>query len=98
MSVMQPFNPRYGSGQNVAPAAASASITIGKGEKSVRLQNTGASPCQVRIGFAPVTATAADFHLAAGAVEVITKDQDHDTLAHISIAGTTLNVMTGEGW
>lgn len=98
MSVLQPFNPKYGSGQNVSPAAASAAITIGKGEKQVRLVNTGAAACQVRLGVAGVVATAADFHLPGGATEVITKEQDHDTLAHISATGTTLNVMVGEGW
>lgn len=100
MSALQPFNPKYTSGQNVAPAAASGFITIGKGEKQVRLVNTGAAACQVRLGTggAALVATAADFHLPAGATEVITKDQDHDTLAHISATGTTLNVMVGEGW
>jgi hypothetical protein len=98
MSVLQPFNPKYGSGQNVAPAAASAPITIGKGEKQVRLVNTGAAECYVRLGVAGVVATAADYLVRPGAEKVITKEQDHDTLAHISATGTTLNVMVGEGW
>lgn len=98
MSALQPFNPRYTSGQTVAPAALSAAITIGKGEKQVRLTNTGAAECYVRLGVAGVVATAADYLVRAGTEAVITKDQDHDTLAHISATGTTLNVMVGEGW
>lgn len=98
MAAFQPFNPKYTSGQTVAPAAASASITVGKGEKNVRLVNDGAANCYVRLGIAGVVATAADYLLRPGADKVITKEQDHDTLAHISATGTTLNVMVGEGW
>lgn len=99
MSAFQPFNPKYGSGQNVTAAAASASITIPPGTKQVRIVNTGATnAAQIRIGASPVTATAADFHIPPGAIEVVTRFEDHDTLAYISASGTTLNISMGEGW
>lgn len=99
MSRNAPFSPKYGSGQNVTASGTSASITLAKGTKQVRVCNTGSTnPAQVRVGNGAQTATAADFHLPAGAIEVITKNEDDDTLAYISAAGTTLNVTLGEGW
>ena len=99
MSALQPFNPQYGSGQNLTATGTSASVTIPKGTKQVRIVNTGATnPGQIRIGTGAQAATAADLHLAAGASIIVTKAQDHDTLAYISAVGTTFNIMMGEGW
>ena len=99
MSAFQPFNPKYGSGQNVTAAAASASITIPPGTKQIRIVNTGATnAAQVRIGSGTVTATAADFHIPPGAIEVLTRFEDDNVLAYISASGTTLNISLGEGW
>lgn len=100
MTIRAPFKPHYGTNQVVTPAAASASITIGKGDKSIRVCNTGANVGYFRTGLASngtVTATAADVAVPSGQSLVIEKDQDHDTLAHISAAGTTFQVMSGEG-
>lgn len=100
MTIHSAFRPHFGSNQVVTPAAASASITIGASDKSLLLQNTGANICYVRIGLAAngtVTATTADLPIPAGAQRVIAKPQDFDTLAHISAAGTALQVMSGEG-
>lgn len=101
MTIRSPFQPRYGSTQTIAPAAASAPITIGKGQKSLRVRNTGSTnPMFFRTGLASdgsVTATAADMPVYPGEVVIIEKPQDHDTLAHISAAGTTAVATAGEG-
>lgn len=100
MTIRSPFKPRYGSNQVVAPAAASASITIGKGDKSISVSNTGANVGYFRTGLASdgtVTATTADVPVPSGTTRIIEKPQDHDTVAHISASGTTFNVMSGEG-
>ena len=100
MTVKQPFNPAYGSTQTLTPAAASANVVIDadKTSKNLLIQNTGANIAFVRVGAGAQTATAADLPIPAGKSLVITKDQSHDNLAHISAAGTTLLVTRGEGW
>jgi hypothetical protein len=101
MTIRSPFQPQYGSCQSITPAAASASITIGRGNKSIRVRNTGTTnPMFFRTGRAAdgtVTATATDMPVAPGETVIIEKSQDHDTLAHISAAGTTATVIAGEG-
>jgi len=101
MTVRAPFKPHYGSGQSPSPAAASATITIGKGDKTIKATNTGATnPMYFRTGLASdgtVTATIADVVVMPGTSIYIEKPQDHDTLAHISAAGTTAHFMSGEG-
>ena len=62
--------------------------------------NTGSNIGYVRIGRTSdgtVTATTADCPIPAGQTAYLSKPHDHDTLAHISAAGTTLQVMSGEG-
>lgn len=101
MTVRSPFKPHYGSNQGVSPAAASASITIGRGDKTIRVRNTGATnPLYFRTGLSTdgtVTATAADVPVYPSETVYIEKPQDHDTLATISAAGTTASIMSGEG-
>lgn len=100
MTALAPFKPHQGSNQVVTPAAASAVITIGKGDKSIRVCNSGAAVGYFRTGIAAdgeVTATTADVPVLPGESLVIEKPQDHDTLAHISATGTTFQVMSGEG-
>jgi len=101
MTIRSAFQPTYGSTQSVSPAAASAAITIGAGNKTIRVRNTGATnPLFFRTGKASdgtVTATAADTPVYPGEVLNIEKPQDHDTLAHISAAGTTAVMTAGEG-
>lgn len=101
MSLNSPFQPKYGSTQTVTPAAGSAVITIGAGVKTIRVRNAGTTnPGFFRTGVAadgPVTATAADMPVYPGETVYIEKSQDHDTLAHISAAGTTFVVTAGEG-
>lgn len=94
---MQPFNPVYGTGQNLTATGTSASVSLRKGPQQIRIINTGANPGQVRIGQGSQTATVADLHLIPGAVESFTKFADHDTLAYISASGTTFNIIMGQG-
>jgi hypothetical protein len=93
-----PFAPRYGSGQTVTAAAASASVSLPRGNKQIRVVNTGSNPAYIRVGFTSATATTADLYLVAGSIETFTVDQEADVLAYISPLGTTLNIINGEGW
>lgn len=95
MSFINQFRPRYGANQVVTPAAASASITIAKDDTAVRLVNTGANVCYVRVGSVAASATTADLPVRAGSEIIVRKSVDDTVLSHISAAGTTLNVQTG---
>ncbi len=105
MSVHSPFQPNYGATQTVTPTASSATITIGKDCKTLRVRNAGSTnPAYFRTGKAgdgTVTAVsaagAADMPVYPGETVFIEKSMDHDTLAHISPSGTTLVVTPGEG-
>lgn len=100
MTSRSPFKPHYGSNQTVTPASSSSTITVGKGDKSIRVCNTGANKGYFRTGIAgdaAVTATSADVCVPSGHDVIVEKPQDHDTLAHISASGTTFDVMSGEG-
>jgi hypothetical protein len=100
MSATQALCPAYGTGQIVAPGAASAVATLIKGSNQVVLTNLGAGVCHVRIGNAadaPV-ATTNDFPVPAGQQVTLTRGQNQDALAHICVAGTSLHIMNGEGF
>jgi hypothetical protein len=101
MSLRSPFQPQYGSTQTITPGAGSAVITIGAGAKTIRVRNVGATnPGFFRTGLASdgtVTASNKDMPVYPGETVYIEKPQDHDTLAHISAAGTTFVVTAGEG-
>jgi len=92
-----PFNPHRGANQVVTPAAASASVSIEANAKSIRLVNSGASICYVRVGSGAQTATTADLPVRSASEVIVRKGEGEDTLAHISAVGTTLNIQTGEG-
>ncbi len=94
---MRPFNAHRGANQVLTPAAASGSVSINAVAKSLRLVNSGANICHVRIGTGAQTATTADIPVRAGSEIIISKADGEDTLAHISAAGTTLHVQDGEG-
>lgn len=98
MTTKAPFQPAYGTGQTVAPAAASATITLGRGTKQVMLSNLGAAICYVRIGAAATPATVADCPVLAGSQVTITRADDDTQFSHISATGTTLHVICGEGF
>jgi hypothetical protein len=84
-----------GQNQSVSPAAASASVTINTQARAIRLHNSGANICYVRIGTSTsgTPATSADTPVIAGEVLVVNKDEGEDTLSHISAAGTTLLIQ-----
>lgn len=91
------FSQRLGSNKVVTPGAASASVTVNKEDKAVRLVNSGAGICYVRIGTGTQTATTADLPVRANSEIIVRKATDQETVAYISAAGTTLNIATGEG-
>lgn len=103
MSTQQPFMPKYGIGFAVSPAAASANSAIESSNNQVRVTNTGAA-----IGFfrtyssgtatGDATATDKDMAVPAGLSTIVTKSLGHDRIAYISPAGTTFQIMTGEGY
>lgn len=96
MTIRAPFKPHYGANQVVTPAAAAAAVAINGADKSVRLVNSGASICYVRIA-AVGDATTADLPVRSGESIVVEKAEGEIRLSHISAVGTTLNIMTGEG-
>lgn len=104
MTAKQPFSPHYGSNQVLTAGAASASVGIDRDNKQVRVVNTGANIGYFRTYDSTDTATGAgtastaDVPVPAGMATTITKGMRHDRLAYISAAGTTLEVMTGEGF
>lgn len=104
MTAIAPFCPQYGSNQVVTPAAASANAAITKNCKQVRVVNTGANIGYFRTYFSGDNAagfnvaTTADCPVDAGGEIIVTKSEAHDRIAFISAAGTTFQVMTGEGW
>jgi hypothetical protein len=98
MTVKAPFQPRYGQGQTMTSAAASAAVTIDAQAKSVQVTNTGANPAYFRISNSAAAAVAADCIILAGTQVTVSKGDGDNSFAHISPLGTTLNVITGEGF
>jgi len=97
MAIHAPFQPQRGANLVATPGAASASVSINAQCKSVRLVNSGAGICHVRIGAGAQTATTADLPVRAGSEIIVSKGDGEDTVAHISAAGTTLHIQPGEG-
>jgi hypothetical protein len=97
MTIRAPFYPARGANQVVTPGAASAEVTVDPKAKSVRLVNSGANICHVRIGIGTQTATTADTPLRSGSEIVVSKGEGEGNVAHISAAGTTLHIQPGEG-
>lgn len=93
--------PKYGSNQVLTAGAAALIAAIDKDNKQVQIVNTGSNKGYVRTydstGTVPI-ATVADCPVASGARVVLTKPGNHDSLSYISASGTTLEVMTGEGF
>lgn len=101
MSARQPFSPHYGTNQVLAAGAAALTANLDPVDKSVRIINTGSNIAYVRIFYSTgiaVPATTADFPITAGLAATITKADGQDRLSYISATGTSLQVMTGEGW
>lgn len=103
MSFMQPFSPRQGGNVNVSVTTASQAVTIGKGEKQLRIMNKGAGDAYVyhysaANASAVRAATTADYRVASGQTSTITKNESHDTVAIIGDAACTVSLIPGEGW
>lgn len=100
MTIRAPFEPRRGTNQVVSPAAGSASVPIDPVAKSVRLVNSGAAICHIRIGptkSVAEPATTADMPILAGTSIIVQKGDGDNLIAYISATGTTLHIQTGEG-
>lgn len=98
MSITAPIRPAYTKGQTVTPAAAAASVNIDAASKQVCLTNLGLNVCYVRVSPDGTAATTADMPVLPGSQIVISKGQEDDALSYISAGGTTLHIITGEGW
>ena len=97
MTIRAPFYPSRGANQVVTPAAASAEVTVDAKAKSIRLVNSGAAICHVRVGIGTQTATTADTPIRAGSEVIVSKGEGEANVAFISAAGTTLHIQPGEG-
>lgn len=105
MTVASPFKPMRGANQKVTATTSSQIMTIGKGNRSIRIINAGAVIGYFRTfqtGDAVTTATAGDTPVAvsgaAGSVLVIEKQPEHDQLAYIADSTTTvMHFQPGEG-
>lgn len=103
MTAKQPFYPHFSQNQVVAPAAASASTPINADDKQLRVANSGAAIGYFRTynsfgGTVPQSATTADYCVLPGTAPVVSTGPNHDAIAYISAAGTTFQIMTGEGF
>lgn len=98
MAFEAPFYPRYTKALQLTPAAVSAQVTIPAGSKQMILTNTGANEAFIRVGSGTFTATVNDYLVMAGTQISLSKLEDHDQLAHMSPAGTSLHVIFGEGF
>lgn len=105
MTIASSFQPKRGSNQKVSASTTSASITVGAGERSLRVCNAGAVVGYFRTYRAAdgaATASASDTPVlpasAASSTLVIEKPIDHDSVAYVSdSATTTLHFQPGEG-
>ena len=109
MSVQSPFQPKRGGNKKVTASTTSTTMSIGKGEKSLRILNSGAVVGYFRTfdstDAADVTAavcTSADTPVgpagAASSTLVIEKPERHDSVAYLADSTTTvLHFQPGEG-
>lgn len=102
MTVKAPFQPIYGSNQVATAAATSASLPINQAARSIRVLNNGAGSAYFRVysstDGSPGTASAADYPILPGVSVTLSKSLGQDRVAFLSTAGTTLEIITGEGW
>ena len=101
MTIKQPFAPHYGTNQALAASSPATAATISHQAKQLRVVNTGANIGYFRTydtnaGAAPL-ASAADYPLPPNAGAIVSKI-GHNAISVFSPAGTTLQVMAGEGF
>lgn len=105
MTVPSPFQPQRGGNSKQTATTTSQTITLGRGSKSLRVCNAGSVLgyfATFRASDGAYTATAADTPVlpasAASSTLVIEKPADHDSIAFIADATTTvLHFQAGEG-
>lgn len=107
MSVLQAFNPAYGSGITESATTSSLPYTIdaktkqfGGGNKSAVITNQGdTNGLYFRIGTGTVVATDADYYVPPGAQVCVTKAETDDKIALLAASSTTaVHVIVGEGF
>lgn len=99
MADLATFAPAYGQGVTVAPGAATASVTIPQGSRSLVLTNLGSTVCYMRVTQGASSATIADYPVTPGAQVSISKAQVSDTVSYICPGGTTsLHIISGDGF
>lgn len=101
MSSPRPFAPQFGSGQVVVLAAATPqSKSVDRVRQVLRVCNQGAGDLYVRAYWSQTTpapvASTADFYVAPGQDRLVTIGE-MDTVSLLSVAGTTAQIMTGDG-
>jgi hypothetical protein len=99
MSALQPFDPQYGSGQPLTATASSQYALFSGTNKQVVVTNLGTNVAYVKVtNDTTKAASTADMPVIPGAQITLTKGDDDLAIAYISAAGTSLHVITGEGW
>lgn len=105
MSISTAFQPKRGANQKVTATTTSQLITIGAGERSLRVLNAGAVVgyfVTYRASDGAKTCTAAETPVgpagAASSTVVIEKPFEHDTVAYLADSTTTvMHFQPGEG-
>ena len=99
MSVLGPFRPSYKSNQVLNATSSSQSVAINPINKVVHVVNSGANIAYFSCASSNDTtaASTASCPILAGQTLNVEKGDTINQFNYISAAGTTLQVMTGEG-
>ncbi len=97
--MFRPFAPSYGTNQNLSATTTPQEINLLKGDKSVRIMNTGSQTLYVVIGQKQGRQVATTDLLVRASTEIIiSKAEDDIYLSYRSGSSTTTaSVMTGQG-
>lgn len=97
MSSFINFRPNFGSNQVQAATGTAAALTFTGTDRAWLIQNSGANIGYVRCGPAGTVATTADLPLLSGQGIIIEKAYTDTIVSVISSAGTTFQVIAGNG-
>ena len=105
MTIASAFQPKRGANQKVTASTTSATVTIGAGQKSLRVLNAGTVVgyfATYRASDGAYTATVADVPVgpatSATSGIVVEKPEWHDTVAYVADSATTvMHFQPGEG-
>lgn len=99
--VPRPFSPQFGSNQiSVLGALGTAQLSVTQDSTTVRIVNSGTGDVYVAAWSSKnptYVASAKDYRVSAGIDRVIYVGDINDRIALFSVAGTTAEVMTGDG-